>query len=90
MLFLKAICSEMGIKGEIDDQGNVYNPIITEEKTEEKLILGFIKVSKVIKEKTERGATVMTLQEVMARRLGIEYDPNVIVKAALTSVLGDS
>lgn len=88
-LLLQAVCLEMGIKGEVDDYGNVYNAIQESVSVPtEKTIFG-IKFSSVTKSKTEKIVPVMTLQEIMATRLGIDYDPNVIIRSAAAKMLED-
>jgi len=79
----------MGIQGEPDDQGNIREVVEVEEKEDEKVLWGFIHIATKSKKKVSQGQIIWTLQDVMSKRIGMDYDPNVIVQAAAASLLED-
>lgn len=85
-LFLKASLNKMGINGEIDEYGNVVSIDKIEEPAVEKSFLGFRFITK---QKTSKSKTkvVMSLQEVMSKVLGLDYDPNELVEAIAAAML---
>ena len=88
MLLLKAACLEMGIRGDIDEQGNVHKVEVTEEEAVEKTFLG-IKIITRGKKTTRKSSQIMTLTEIMSKRIGADYDPNVIVRSIVGGLLED-
>ena len=77
ILLLKTYCAMKGIKGEIDDFGNVLEVTKVEGPKSKKTILG-IEIS--TKGPDIEVKTIKTsLQELMGQCVGVEYDPNAIV-----------
>ena len=84
---LQALCLEMGIEGEVDASGNVYKKgeqTISEPK--EKTIFGFTYTGST-RTKIEKKILVTTLQEIVSMRLGLEYDPNDIVRGMVAKMI---
>lgn len=84
-LFLKGALINLGIKGEVDEFGNVFNVETESEEDKETRIFGitFKRKGKITKKKVP----YMTLQDIMGLLLDIEYDPNTIVKEIVKGTL---
>lgn len=87
ILLLKVICAKLGIKGDVDKYGNVFDAESTEETDVERRILGW-KFTVKRKQVNRKRIPVMTLGEIIARCMGVSYDPNAIVKSAALKMLG--
>ena len=78
MLLLKTYCTMKGIKGEIDEHGNVLTVTKTKGENSTRTILG---INVKTKGPDIEVKTITTsLQEMMGQCMGIEYDPNDIVR----------
>ena len=84
-LFLKGVCSELGIKGEIDDYGNIVEETTTNEEVAVKKVFG-VPIS-IVKKPVKKQVIAITLSEIMAMKMNMEYDPNALVSELVYGVL---
>jgi hypothetical protein len=85
-LLLKSICTSLNLQGVIDDAGNLCESKPGKNEVISYKVLGFIPMQKVVvKDENEPGKILKPLAEIGSMVLGIDYDPNEVVKSLFES-----
>ena len=89
IIFLKAVIADMNIKGEPDEYGNILNAETYKEEDDEPGFWDRLFNREPKTKKVTKKIQIMTLQEIMSKKLGLDYDPNKLVRAIVAGMLDE-